>query len=68
VSENFLTVFELELSKLRQTVDHLNEQLAEARDNADSLWAELELERGRLKEANATIGRLRLHIQQGVEL
>ena len=68
MSENFLTVFELELSKLRQTVDYLNGQLSEARDNADSLWAELQVERQKVKEANAVIGRLRLHIQQGVEL
>ena len=61
-------MFELELSKLRQTVDYLNGQLSEARDNADSLWAELQVERQKVKEANAVIGRLRLHIQQGVEL
>lgn len=68
MSDNFLQVFELELGKLNQTIDHLNEQLAEARDNADSLWKELELERHNLKEARATIDRLRLHIQQGIEL
>jgi hypothetical protein len=38
------------------------------KDAADSLWHELQNVTNRLKQAEAIIGRLRLHIQQGVEL
>lgn len=60
--------YEDEIAKLRATVDTLNERLEESRDVANSLWTELDVVRAELKEARATIDRLRLHIQQGVEL
>lgn len=60
--------YEEEIAKLRATVDTLNEKLEESRDVASSMWVELDAARIELKEARATIDRLRLHIQQGVEL
>jgi hypothetical protein len=59
---------ELELYKLRSAHDVLLEQLADARDLADSLFVELEAAKVRCYQLEGTVGRLRLHIQQGVEL
>ncbi len=43
-------------------------QRDDCRDAADSLHAELEISRKRLSEVSGIVDRLRLHIQQGVEL
>jgi hypothetical protein len=59
---------ELELYKLRSAYDVLLEQLSDARDVADSLFLELEAAKGEQRNLQATVDRLRLHIQQGVEL
>lgn len=59
---------ELELYKLRSAYDVLLEQLSDARDVADSLFVELEATKVRCYQLEGTVGRLRLHIQQGVEL
>ncbi len=49
-------------------VERLVKQLDNARDAALSLHSELEAAKARLAAANATVDRLRLHIQQGIEL
>lgn len=59
---------ELELYKLRSAYDVLLEQLSDARDVADSLFLELEAAKSEQRSLQATVDRLRLHIQQGVEL
>ncbi len=59
---------EIELEKLRQTNEILVEQLADARDNAESLAAELDGMKAAFRHSQRTVDRLRLHIQQGVEL
>jgi len=59
---------EIELEKLRQTNETLLDQLSDARDVADSLFLELEAVRSEQRGLQATVDRLRLHIQQGVEL
>jgi hypothetical protein len=63
-----MEALEIELEKLRQTNDTLLEQLSDARDLADSLFLELEAAKVRCYQLEGTVGRLRLHIQQGVEL
>lgn len=73
---------ELELYKLRSAHDVLVEQLSDAVaekermekimfdavDAADSLMKELDREKAECRALQATVDRLRLHIQQGVEL
>ncbi len=59
---------ELELYKLRSAYDVLLEQLSDARDVADSLFVELDAAKAEQRSLQATVDRLRLHIQQGVEL
>lgn len=49
-------------------IERLVKQLDNAKDAAESLHVELEAARVRLTAANATVDRLRLHIQQGIEL
>lgn len=49
-------------------IERLVKQLDDAKDAAESLHVELEAARVRLVAANATVDRLRLHIQQGIEL
>lgn len=63
-----MEAMEIELEKLRQTNETLLDQLADARDLADSLFLELEATKVENHALKGTIGRLRLHIQQGVEL
>jgi FtsZ-binding cell division protein ZapB len=59
---------EIELEKLKQTNETLLDQLSDARDVADSLFVELEAVKVANRALQGTVGRLRLHIQQGVEL
>jgi hypothetical protein len=59
---------EIELEKLKQTNETLLDQLSDARDIADSLFVELEAVKVENRALQGTVDRLRLHIQQGVEL
>jgi len=59
---------ELELYKLSSAYDVLLEKLSDARDVADSLFVELEAVKVENRALQGTVDRLRLHIQQGVEL
>jgi FtsZ-binding cell division protein ZapB len=59
---------EIELEKLKQTNETLLDQLSDARDVADSLFLELEAVKAENRNLQGTVDRLRLHIQQGVEL
>lgn len=49
-------------------IERLVKQLDNARDAAVSLHVELDAAKAKLAAANATVDRLRLHIQQGIEL
>jgi predicted nuclease with TOPRIM domain len=66
---------QFEIEALQEKIDdliHANSMLREERDNlrdaAASLAVELDKVKGKLNLANATVDRLRLHIQQGIEL
>jgi regulator of replication initiation timing len=66
---------QFEIEALQEQVDdlvHANGLLRDERDNlrdaAVSLAVELDQVKSRLNVATATVDRLRLHIQQGVEL
>jgi predicted nucleic acid-binding Zn-ribbon protein len=56
------------VGELSALLDDMRIEREEAMDNATSLHRELEAMRSELKIARATVDRLRLHIQQGVEL
>jgi uncharacterized membrane protein len=65
--------FELEewqtrVDELRVALDRVREERDNLKDAASSLAAELDNTKNVLKIANSTIERLRLHIQQGIEL
>ena len=49
-------------------IERLVKQLDNAKDTAESLMVELDAAKVKLAAANATVDRLRLHIQQGIEL
>lgn len=49
-------------------IERLVKQLDNAKDAAESLMVELDAAKAKLAVANATVDRLRLHIQQGIEL
>ena len=49
-------------------IERLVKQLDDAKDAAESLMVELDAAKAKLAVANATVDRLRLHIQQGIEL
>lgn len=51
-----------------RVIERLVKQLDHAKDVADSLHAELDATKAKLVAANVTVDRLRLHIQQGIEL
>ena len=65
---NLIAELEQRIAELDAALDMMREDRDAKKDAADSLWAELQAVTNRLKQAEATIGRLRLHIQQGVEL
>jgi len=56
------------VAELSVALEAITQQRNDCRDAADSVHAELEISRRRVAEANSIIDRLRLHIQQGVEL
>jgi hypothetical protein len=56
------------VAELSVALEAVTIQRNDCRDAADSLHAELEISRRRLSEVSAVVDRLRLHIQQGVEL
>jgi hypothetical protein len=49
-------------------IERLVKQLDNAKDVSESLMVELDATKAKLAVANATVDRLRLHIQQGIEL
>lgn len=49
-------------------IERLVKQLDDAKDASESLMVELDAAKAKLAVANATVDRLRLHIQQGIEL
>lgn len=49
-------------------IERLVKQLDNAKDVSESLMVELDAVKAKLAVANATVDRLRLHIQQGIEL
>jgi chromosome segregation ATPase len=56
------------VSELMVALERLTEQRDNAIDAAESLHQELEATKTHLREAHATVSRLRVHIAQGVEL
>jgi uncharacterized coiled-coil DUF342 family protein len=56
------------VAELSVALETITQQRDACRDAADSLHAELEISRRRLSEVSSVVDRLRLHIQQGVEL
>lgn len=65
---NLVAELEQRIAELSTALEVMREDRDAKKDAADSLWAELQQVRGRLSQAEATVDRLRLHIQQGVEL
>ena len=65
---NLVAELEQRIAELNTALDLLREDRDAKKDVADSLWHELQNVTNQLKQANATIDRLRLHIQQGIEL
>ena len=49
-------------------IERLVKQLDNAKDVSESLMVELDSVKAKLAVAHATVDRLRLHIQQGIEL
>lgn len=49
-------------------IERLVKQLDRSKDVSESLMVELDAVKAKLAVANATVDRLRLHIQQGIEL
>ncbi len=56
------------VAELSVALETVTEQRDSNRDIADSLFVELESTKAKLAIANSVIDRLRLHIQQGIEL
>jgi len=56
------------VAELSVALETVTEQRDSNRDIADSLFVELESTKTKLAIANSVIDRLRLHIQQGIEL
>lgn len=56
------------VAELSVALERVTEQRDNALDTAQSLHKELESTLTQLKEGQSTVDRLRLHIQQGVEL
>jgi len=56
------------IAELAVALATVTDQRDSNRDIADSLFVELESNKAKLAIANSVIDRLRLHIQQGVEL
>jgi len=56
------------IAELSVALETVTDQRDSNRDIADSFFVELESTKAKLAIANSVIDRLRLHIQQGVEL
>lgn len=56
------------IAELSVALETVTQQRDDCRDAADSLHSELEISRRRLSEVSGIVDRLRLHIQQGIEL
>jgi hypothetical protein len=56
------------VSELMVALERVTEQRDNAVDAAESLHTELEATKTHLREAHATVSRLRVYIAQGVEL
>jgi chromosome segregation ATPase len=56
------------VAELSVALERVTEQRDNALDAAQSLHAELDATKTHLREAHATVSRLRVHIAQGVEL
>lgn len=65
---NLVAELEQRIAELSTALEVMREDRDAKKDAADSLWDELQTVRARLSQAEATVDRLRLHIQQGVEL
>lgn len=65
---NLVAELEQRIAELNTALDLMREDRDAKKDAADSLWHELQNVTNQLKQANATVDRLRLHIQQGIEL
>jgi len=57
-----------QLDLKNRVIERLVKQLDHAKDVSGSLHAELDLVKAKFAVASATVDRLRLHIQQGIEL
>jgi hypothetical protein len=56
------------VAELSVALETVTEQRDSNRDISDSIYIELESTKAKLAIANSVIDRLRLHIQQGIEL
>ena len=56
------------VAELSVALETVTQQRDDFLDAADSLHSELEISRRRLSEVSGIVDRLRLHIQQGIEL
>jgi len=56
------------VAELSVALETVTEQRDSNRDISDSIYVELESTKAKLAIANSVIDRLRLHIQQGIEL
>ena len=56
------------VSELMVAVERVTEQRDNAVDSAESLHTELEACRERIKSLDGQLDRLRIHLQQGIEL
>ena len=59
---------QIRVSELMVAVERVTEQRDNAVDAAESLHKELEATKMHLQKAHADVSRLRIHIQQGIEL
>ncbi len=56
------------VAELSVALETVTEQRDSNRDISDSIYVELESTKAKLAIANSVVDRLRLHIQQGIEL
>ena len=56
------------VAELSVALETVTEQRDSNRDISDSIYIELESTKAKLAIANSVVDRLRLHIQQGIEL
>lgn len=56
------------VAELSVALETVTQQRDDCRDISDSIYIELESTKAKLAIANSVVDRLRLHIQQGIEL